>query len=630
MTGHQGPKPTARNTPAPPAATRTSARRRIRRQLKLLPEPVSRNEPHAPANLMVTFNSTSDDPAKSYDFSKLELPADVAALLADASQHHLAHLAPETRKAYWSSLCRFSRFARQTRPPLSSVESIDTQLIFRYRDWLYAQTSKKSGDPLAQKTVCIALTVLRNLLRTARDLPGIRLPHEIAFPAHLVPNRVAPPPVQHLNENQLKTILDQCYVEIAETMSRFKLGQELLSCPSPAPEHDPVLHQLVHAIADLTTSGFASHEALCSQGYTLRSISKYGGIDSLRSYVAATPNALTPFFLALQIQLAANPEALRKIRRACVRDHPLEDNLRVVFWKKPRAGRRRKRLQQRSFDIRKKHAAPNLIAAVQELTLPLVTRLESTNDVPLFLAPNSRKMHYGILTQRSLTFSVSTFRDRANLRVEQWNLDNPRRRRDPIPPFNLRQLRPSVAAIHYQATGADIRHTANILNHSNPTTTIRYVDSPRTQRLLEQIMARIANDFVCHINSASTLPLPGKHYPEPAPTPASASIGHLCLDPFRPPRTICTDTQPQLCPHFHSCLSCPGLVVPLDAAHLAQLLLFRDTLDTARDRLDPARWHNLYEPLSFSVDDILSRFPDSLLPEARELSLTLPPFPDLE
>ena len=71
-------------------------------------------------------------------------------------------------------------------------------------------------------------------------------------------------------------------------------------------------------------------------------------------------------------------------------------------------------------------------------------------------------------------------------------------------------------------------------------------------------------------------------------------------------------------------------MVPLDAAHLAQLLLFRDTLYTARDRLDPARWHNLYEPLSFSVDDILSRFPDSLLPEARELSLTLPPFPDLE
>ena len=124
--------------------------------------------------------------------------------------------------------------------------------------------------------------------------------------------------------------------------------------------------------------------------------------------------------------------------------------------------------------------------------------------------------------------------------------------------------------------------------------------------------------------------MPSKHGSEPEPTPASASIAHICRNPFHPPPTAGGGARGRLCPHFHNCLSCPGLTIPLDAPHLARLLLFRDALDAARDHLAPDRWLNFYEEVSCSTEDILAQFPDDMHPEARALCRGLPPYPELE
>lgn len=75
-------------------------------------------------------------------------------------------------------------------------------------------------------------------------------------------------------------------------------------------------------------------------------------------YLHLTTDALAAFYLALAVQLAANPEPLRMLRRDCLVAHPLEEEMVVVDWSKLRAGAKTKRAQRRAFDTRRPYAAP--------------------------------------------------------------------------------------------------------------------------------------------------------------------------------------------------------------------------------------------------------------------------------
>ena len=633
MTGPKHPETTSSGAPAPIAGSRFGGHRRIRRRLQPLPDPLSQVEPRESSSLVVTFKDTRGEPADSYDFGKLGLATDVATLFADAFHHAFQHRSRASRKINWSALINFSRFAHETRPPVKSLQDFKTSIVSRYFDWLSAQTSTRSGRPLSQSSIANQLNALRQTLRAASRLPGRRLPNDVVFPSYLVPDRVAPLPIPHLDKTLLETLLVHCYLEIDEAMHRFHCGQELLSSPHPAPKQDPVLHRLVHVIAASTSSGVSPYQALRSEGLSGHTIGKYGRTQILQSYAFATVDTLAPFYLALLIQTAANPEPFRKILRNCIQPHPIEDSQKIVSWLKPRAGRQREKIQRRSFDIRKKRAAPNLIAQLHKLTQPLLPLQSSKDAVPLFLVRCRRTNRIKIPTEKMLDTAIRKFCRRTNQRIEQWNRQNPDAQKTLIPSFTLRQLRPSVAAIHYEATGADIRYVGRILNHAHPSTTVRYVDSPRNQRFLEGVIADIQTEFVRHVLDVSAVTATCKHRPRraPMPKPASASIGHDCANPFLTPQTLGRDTQPRLCPHFHHCLlNCPGLVVPLDAIHLARLMLFREVLDAGHARIDPDRWRILYAPVSSTVDEILSRFPDALFSEARELLRTLPPLPELE
>lgn len=72
-------------------------------------------------------------------------------------------------------------------------------------------------------------------------------------------------------------------------------------------------------------------------------------------------------------------------------------------------------------------------------------------------------------------------------------------------------------------------------------------------------------------------------------------------------------------------------MIPIDADHLARILLAIDCLDQAKRRLDPRRWEMLYAP-SYRIltGDILRDFPDAMHAEARALAATMPPLPELE
>jgi hypothetical protein len=116
---------------------------------------------------------------------------------------------------------------------------------------------------------------------------------------------------------------------------------------------------------------------------------------------------------------------------------------------------------------------------------------------------------------------------------------------------------------------------------------------------------------------------PAAHSPGP---PATVLFGHDCLNPV-----IADGSQTRLCPHYGGCLVCPGLVIPVDAQHLARIHQAKRQLEAARDRLDSARWEWLYAPsYRILINDVLPDFPDELAPLAQRLIPALPPLPDLE
>ena len=80
-----------------------------------------------------------------------------------------------------------------------------------------------------------------------------------------------------------------------------------------------------------------------------------------------------------------------------------------------------------------------------------------------------------------------------------------------------------------------------------------------------------------------------------------------------------------------ACLTCPGLVIPINVEHRARVLQAKRKLEWARDRIDPNRWQLLYAPSHrILTEDILPDFPADLHAAAERMVPALPSLPDLE
>jgi hypothetical protein len=163
----------------------------------------------------------------------------------------------------------------------------------------------------------------------------------------------------------------------------------------------------------------------------------------------------------------------------------------------------------------------------------------------------------------------------------------------------------------------------SILNHASAATTETYLKSEETTRFQRQTIARLQNLMVAWVRGSERID----------PTRAAATIsgnapfGHDCLAPI----VSGDDGDGRLCPHFGGCLSCPGLVIPIDTEHLARILAAIDRFEQARSRLDPRRWNLLYAPSwRILTQDILPDFPLAMHEAARALANGMPALPELE
>jgi hypothetical protein len=310
--------------------------------------------------------------------------------------------------------------------------------------------------------------------------------------------------------------------------------------------------------------------------------------------------------------------------------HPLDEHRIIVEWAKPRAGAKVKRAQRRSFDRRRRHAAPNLIDRLLAMTAPLVSRASRQDRNRLFLVKSEKKDAVTLIAEATLSHALKPFIKRSNARIAIWNKAAPERARQLLPDFAAVLLRGSVATEYYKASGGDIVATQDVLNHARADTTELYIKGPQTRRIQRETIARLQELMLGWIVGAkANCENRAQRDRIALASNATVPFSHDCLNPLA--GTAPDSIAGRVCRHFGGCLRCPGLVIPIDAEHMARILQAIGELERARERIDPRRFELLYAPsLRILVDDILPDFPQTLRGDAEQRMLALARLPALE
>ncbi|WPP02780.1 hypothetical protein [Methylocella tundrae] len=582
--------------------------------------------------MVVSFNDEWGNVAQVFDLAALGLSAEITTVLADAFFMHYAASAVETRKGCWKALRAFGRFVAED-GGIAFPADLGTEAIGRYLVWLDRQRSP-NGEPWSTSTRNSRFVHIKMMLAWAMRNRADRLPAQMDFPDNPFSGRHKTPVPRRLSAPHLKTILRACYEEIDAAWARFTEGQAVLAGmpDASASGRGAELEALVQYLLRQGEGIMPLQQAAAKLGETRGSSNRLGGTRILAQYLHLTVDTLVPFFLAIAIQTAANPDSLRLIRRDCMAAHPLDGHRVVIDWAKPRAGAMIRRAQRRSFDRRRHRAAPNLIDSVLAMTAPLAAHAPPSERDRLFLIRGNRPSGIKAIGSQTLSTGIRRFIARANRRIEAWNDAHPDGLRAPLPKFVPVLFRGSVATEHYHATGGDSRAAQAVLNHARADTTDLYVRGPETERFQEATVARLQQLMVAWFTG-------GQSAHDPVGMEATMAVnvlgknatafGHICGNPLV---GVAPGSSPgRLCPWFGACLSCPGLVIPIDAEHLARALQAKRKLESARDRIDPHRWQLVYAPShQILTESILPDFPEELHPAAERIIPSLPSLPDLE
>ena len=600
--------------------SQTSPEGRIDRRIT----PRSASKPPDPAAPIV-FKNTWGDVDQVFHSTSLGMPCELAAALSAAFQERDAGGSPQTRRHKWRALRLFGSFLQSE--SILSAREINAGTIQRY---LASMDVPTAGKRISIATMGLRLALIRPLLEQVEQANPELFGSPLNIPWSPFSGLLHEPKVKdRLNERELKVVLAACYMEIDEAWAIFQQGQEIVARPEAPPpiprgqSHDRWLWQLHRFGHGAIPTTMALREA----GVAPWPLSQWGGMTKMARYLHLVTNTMAPFYIALAIQLAANPDPLREIRRDCLVSHPVDENRVFVEWIKHKSGHGPK-LQRRSFDRRKRRSAPRLIEMLLEMTQPLVAHAPPHERDKLFLvrimgAPFRKHDHPAGVVSAQTTFEmIRRFIERNNRRITEWNSKHRDRPQPLLPMFNAGQLRGSTATQHYLKTQGDLTATGAVLNHANLVTTDRYVEGPAARRFEQETIAGLQRLMVSWITSPQSASVP-----TPIRDAVTAQLAHRCLAPGEQR----ADGTIHICRHIAGCLVCPGLIVPVDAEHLARILQARDHLSEAQDLVDPERWRLFYAPsLQVLEQDLLPVFAPELHLAAARLLPSLPPLPDIE
>ena len=537
------------------------------------------------------------------DFSALDLPADVRLALAEAFWQHFGAGAERALHLYWSNVKTFCRFADQSAAVLSLAD-LDGRLLMRYAEWLNSQR-RSNGRPWTKSSRSSAYTTLRVMLqwleRCRPDLLG-----SIEYPFNPFPWRNRDTrPVPTMSARALRALLKTCEKDIDGVRARrLAAAAERVGADGSLSTLGGLLDYI-----DRNCGGIVPTDRELTRGHyaARRALARFGGLNGVEPCLYPRLDALLPYYLAILIHTAGNPEPIARIERDCLQPLPLLHDRQALLWFKPRANA----TQRRTFSVTDVFQPPSLVKEILEWNQPLRPLASADHRDRLFLYKN----HCGVsaLTTGAAKQAVKRFCQRHG-----------------IARFGLASIRPSVLASFYRASG-DLRKTQSLANHAHLATTIGYVDTPLVKANNDARIAALQSAFIEHVEQRDDTTGTPSTQPVPAQTPAGAvtsMFGFDCSDPFA--GVAPGSRRGQLCTNYMGCFTCPNAIIAQDPATLARLLQARDHLRASAATLHPARWRAFYQPqLEILEQDILPRFPNGQRESAQALLEALPPLPEL-
>jgi hypothetical protein len=579
-----------------------------------------------PGDLIIMFFKASGALAQSFDFSVYSERPIMASELAFAFRNHLADKSEATRSGTFTygvrNWFRFLDVHEGSDGAVTSMTKIGSSTLNAFIAWLNRRPVVKGSRHKAWSSFKQLITWLQ------RHRPDL-VARDLELPFNAFPRKNADTqPRKALSKTELAAVLAAARTDIDASWRTFEEGRGALArvdVQAIAAEPDfrrLNLDDLGVLLAILTSryGGLVPPESVTlAKGAGLRPLQRaildHGGRSEVARFLHATPETLIPYMIAIAAQTFANPEALRLMRRDCMREHVLIEGRVVVTWTKGRSNRP----QRRSFLRDKSFSVPNLIDRVLALTEPLVPHVASGQRELLFLCSNTVGS-VGVIPRGLMAWHVRSFAERHGLKgANGEKLD-----------LILANLRTTGLTLAHAALGHDVLKTQVLANHASPDTTRRYIDRPIVRAAQAIELGQLQARFVAAIRSGD-LSLPSKQGEPKSPMSAqnATASGFICADPLA--GIAPGQSKGKLCTAWLGCFTCPNAVIPLEADTLARLLRMRDALREAKARLWPDRWHLLYAPkLEILERDVLPRFPTSLHTAAAELLETIPPVPPIE
>jgi site-specific recombinase XerD len=549
--------------------------------------------------------------SRAIDFSCLPLPPALRQAFAEAFWAQENRLTRDTLYSYWHSVRAFARFAHE-KQAICELRDVNTVLIGRYIEWLNRQVGS-DGTPWHASTRASAYGGIRMLLRwLQRSRP--HLLGRIDFPHRVFPGRHASLRRAPLSPQVLRAILKACEEDIAALRALRERGaREMALARGRRSGKIRTLGEVLLYIEE-HHSGVAP-PALASNNRGNRIWSRafaLGGYRVVEPYLYPRLESIFPYYLAILIHAAGNPQAIAELEIGCLQPIPLLDDRELLVWSKGRASR----LQRRAFRTADPFGPPALVREIVQWTQRLRPRVAPAYRNRLFIA----KSH------------------NAGIHPPSWSKLKKLREhfiaRHHLPPFALSAIRPSVLTAVYRVSG-DLRQVKEIANHAHLSTTVGYVRGPEARSQNQLRIAAVQGAFLGHLEQRATVdraPIENAAGPPAVaavpPGVAVSMFGFDCKDPFA---GIAPGTRAgELCTHYLGCFTCPNAVITAEPASLARLLQARDHLRSASSYLHPARWEAIYAlQLRILEEDILTRFSARELAAATPFRDKLPSLPQL-
>jgi hypothetical protein len=540
------------------------------------------------------------------DFASLRLPDQLRLALAEAFWAHFGIQSERSIHTHWFYIKTFDRFIRES-GALLELADVHRGLLVRYVEWLNAQC-RPGGKPWTKSSRASAYTTLRKLLQwLERCRPGLIASIEYPFNPFPWRNRDTPPRSK-MPARELRAVLSACETEIARirvrreeaTAQRLTADGTLGTLGGLLQHIDQHCGGIVPTVRELSRAG----------QFPLRvALARFGGRRQVEPCLYPRAESLLPYYLAILIHAAGNPDPITNLERDCLQSLPLLDDRQMLVWFKPRANR----VQRRTFGIMDRFEPPALVKEILQWNERLLPLAPSAQRNRLFLYKG--KCAVSVLTSSTIKHMLKPFCKRHGL-----------------PRFSLASIRPGVLSAFYRASG-DLRRTGTVANHAHLATTVRYVETPEVQAQHRARILSLQSAFIEHIeqrqSALSSVPAVSTE-PSAAPPPGElvSMFGFGCADPLA---GIAPGThRGRLCTNFMGCFTCPNAIITPDPPTVARLLQARDHLRAAAATLHPARWQAFYAPqLRILEEGILARFSARELAAAQPLLAQLSPLPEL-